>query len=111
VRPGLWRVRQYEAPILGGRRRDYQTSPTDSTRTVASRLLSVSNAPSTEKGHPTARKESRQLRSWRVAILRNRSHYLGEVQAPDEKASETVAVVEFDLSGDQRRRVVVQERD
>jgi hypothetical protein len=51
-----------------------------------------------------------KMRSWRVAILRNRSHYLGEVQAPDEKAAEAAAVVEFNLSDDQRRRVVVQEQ-
>jgi hypothetical protein len=52
-----------------------------------------------------------KLRSWRVAILRNRSHYLGDVQAPDEKAAEAAAVVEFKLSADQLKRVVVQERD
>jgi hypothetical protein len=28
------------------------------------------------------------LRSWRVSILRNRSRYLGDVQATDEKAAE-----------------------
>jgi hypothetical protein len=52
-----------------------------------------------------------KLRSWRVAILRNRSHYLGDVQAPDEASAEAAAVVEFKLSEDQRKRVVVQERD
>jgi hypothetical protein len=51
------------------------------------------------------------MRSWRVAILRNRSHYLGDVQAPDEKSAEAAAVVEFKLTDDQRRRVVVQERE
>jgi hypothetical protein len=52
-----------------------------------------------------------KLRSWRVTILRNRAHYLGDVQAPGEKAAEAVAVVEFNLDDDQRKRVVVQERD
>jgi hypothetical protein len=54
---------------------------------------------------------SAKMRSWRVAILRNRSHYLGDVQAPDEKSAEAAAVVEFKLSDDRRRRVVVSERD
>ena len=56
---------------------------------------------------PTAAK----LRSWRVAILRNRSHYLGDVEAPDEKSAEAAAAVEFKLSDEQRKRIVVQERD
>jgi hypothetical protein len=52
---------------------------------------------------PTAAK----LRSWRVSVLRARAQYLGDVQAPDESAAPT----EFNLSDEQRRRVVVQERD
>jgi hypothetical protein len=52
-----------------------------------------------------------KLRSWRVAILRNRAHYLGDVQAADERAAETAAVSEFNLSDEQRKRLVVQERD
>ena len=50
-------------------------------------------------GMPTALKKMKskakaaKLRSWRVAILRNRAQYLGEVQAPDEKAAEAAAVV------------------
>ena len=52
-----------------------------------------------------------KLRSWRVDILRNRSHYLGDVEAPDEKSAEAAAAVEFKLSDEQRKRIVVQERD
>jgi hypothetical protein len=33
------------------------------------------------------------------------------VRAPDAKAAEAAAVAEFNLSDDQRKRVVVQERD
>jgi hypothetical protein len=44
-----------------------------------------------------------------VSILRNRSHYLGDVQATDE--SEAAADVEFKLTDGQRKRAVVQERD
>jgi hypothetical protein len=48
---------------------------------------------------PAALKKTRskaktaKLRSWRVAILRNRAQYLGDVQAPDAEA-EVAAVVE-----------------
>ena len=52
-----------------------------------------------------------KLRSWRVAILRNRAHYLGDIQAPDEKSAEAAAAVEFKLSDEQRKRIVLQERD
>ena len=56
---------------------------------------------------PTAAK----LRSWRVSIIRKRGQYLGTVEALSEKAAEAAAVAEFDLSDEQRRRLVVQERD
>jgi hypothetical protein len=52
-----------------------------------------------------------KLRSWRVSIIRKRGQYLGTVEAPNEKAAEATAVAEFDLSQDQRRRLVVQERN
>lgn len=52
-----------------------------------------------------------KLRSWGVTILRNRAQYLGDVQAPDERAAETAAVAEFNLSDEQRKRLVVQERE
>ena len=56
---------------------------------------------------PTAAK----LRSWRVSIIRKRGQYLGTVEAPNEKAAEAAAVAEFDLSDEQRRRLVVSDRD
>jgi hypothetical protein len=52
-----------------------------------------------------------KLRWWRVAVLRGRAKHLGDVQAPDEKSAEVAAVEEFKLSNEQRRRLVVQERD
>jgi hypothetical protein len=52
-----------------------------------------------------------KLRSWRVSILRQRAKVLGNVQAPDEKTAEAEAVVEFKLNDEQRKRLVVQERD
>jgi hypothetical protein len=56
---------------------------------------------------PTAAK----LRSWRVSILRERLRYLGTVDARDEKTAAAAAVAEFNLSDEQRRRLVVQERN
>jgi len=52
-----------------------------------------------------------KLRSWRVSIIRNRGQYLGTVEAPNEKAAEAAAMAEFDLSDEQRRRLVIQERN
>jgi hypothetical protein len=36
---------------------------------------------------------------------------LGTVEAPNERAAEAAAVAEFDLSDEQQRRLVVQERN
>jgi len=52
-----------------------------------------------------------KLRSWRVSIIRKRGQYLGTVEALNEKAAGAAAVAEFDLSDEQRRRLVVSERD
>jgi nitroreductase len=56
---------------------------------------------------PTAAK----LRSWRVSIIRKRGQYLGTVEARNEKAAEAAAAAEFELSDEQQRRLVVQERN
>ena len=55
---------------------------------------------------PTAAK----LRNWRVAIMRARGQPLGTVAAPDRAAAEAEAVKAFDLSEDQRKRLMVWER-
>jgi hypothetical protein len=52
-----------------------------------------------------------KLRSWRVSIIRKRGQYLGTVEAPNEKAAEAAAMAESDLSDEQRRRLVIQERN
>jgi hypothetical protein len=46
-----------------------------------------------------------------AAPLRSCARYLGGVQAADEKTAEAAAVVEFNPSDEQRRRLVVRERD
>jgi hypothetical protein len=59
---------------------------------------------------PCSKATAAKLRSWRVAILRSRAHYLGEVQASDESRLKPPQS-EFKLSDEQRRRLVVQERN
>jgi hypothetical protein len=61
--------------------------------------------------HPRKLTQPAKLRSWRVSIIRKRGQYLGTVEAPNEKAAEVAAVADFDLSEEQRRRLVVSERD
>jgi hypothetical protein len=41
---------------------------------------------------------------------RSRAHYLGTVEAPDEKAAEAAAVEQFDLNEEQRKRLALRER-
>jgi hypothetical protein len=52
-----------------------------------------------------------KLRRWRVSIIRQRGQYLGTVEGVNEKAAEAAAVAEFDLSDEQRRRLVLRERN
>jgi hypothetical protein len=60
---------------------------------------------------PKKLSKAAKLRSWRVSIIRRRGQYLGTVEAHDVKAAEAAAVAEFDLNDEQRRRLVVQERE
>jgi hypothetical protein len=66
----------------------------------------LGSKPMTKRKKPNAKP-----RSWRVSIIRKRGQYLGTVEAPNEKAAEAAAVAEFDLSAEQRQRLVVSERD
>jgi hypothetical protein len=52
-----------------------------------------------------------KLRSWDVSLIRKHRQYLGTVEAPNERAAEAAAVAEFDLSDEQRRRLVVKQQD
>jgi hypothetical protein len=45
------------------------------------------------KNKPTAAK----LRNWRIAIIRQRAHNLGTIEAPDAKSAEAEAVKLFSL--------------
>jgi hypothetical protein len=52
-----------------------------------------------------------KLRAWRASLLRSRAIPLGTVHAPDEKAAEALAAEQFGLDEEQRKRLVVSERD
>jgi hypothetical protein len=56
-------------------------------------------SPPTRK-QPTAARP----RFWRVSIMGQRSEYLGIVEAPDRQAAEIIAVRQFKLTDEQRRR-------
>jgi hypothetical protein len=58
------------------------------------------------KRKPTAPK----LRSWRVVIMRSRGEDLGSVEAPDRERAEAVAIKQFESDQDQRRRLLIRER-
>ena len=57
------------------------------------------------------KKAGEKPRSWRVALMRSRTHYLGVVYAPDEKAAEAAAIAEFKIGDEQRRRPIVRADD
>jgi hypothetical protein len=60
---------------------------------------------------PPRRRKTAKLRSWRVSLMRSRTHYLGVVYAPDEKSAEAAAIAEFKIGEEQRRRLVVREQE
>ena len=51
-----------------------------------------------------------KLREWRAMLIRKRGQILGHVEARDRTATELAAVVEFNLSAEQRKRLVLRER-
>ena len=55
-------------------------------------------------------KKPSKLRSWRVIIMRGKGEHIGTVEAPDRERAEAVAVKQFELDRDQRRRLLIRER-
>ena len=49
-------------------------------------------------------------RSWRASLIRKRAQVLGDVEATSREAAEAAAVRTFNLTAEQRSRLVVQER-
>jgi hypothetical protein len=60
----------------------------------------------TRKSEPAGR----QLRSWRVGVIRKRLEHLGSVRAVNRPKAEDAAVTEFGLSDRDRQRLFVQEQ-
>jgi hypothetical protein len=56
---------------------------------------------------PTATK----IRNWRVAIMRSRAKPIGTVRAPHRAAAEAEAIRLYGLDEDQRKRLMVWERE
>jgi hypothetical protein len=65
---------------------------------------------------PTAQKSTNASpraaasRSWGASLIRKKAQVLGDIEAPSREAAETAAVRTFNLSPEQRSRLVVQER-
>jgi hypothetical protein len=57
------------------------------------------------------KKKAAKLQSSRVATMRSRAQKLGTFEAPDQTAAEAEAVKAFGLSEDQRKRLLILERD
>jgi hypothetical protein len=49
-------------------------------------------------------------RSWRASLIRKKAQVFGDVEAPSREAAEAAAVRTFNLSPEQRSRLVVPER-
>jgi hypothetical protein len=60
---------------------------------------------------PKKKHTAEKLRAGRALLLRSRAIPLGIVHAWDEKAAEAAAIEEFGLDDEQRKRLVVRERD
>jgi hypothetical protein len=59
---------------------------------------------------PKAKTAKARLRSWGVLLIRKRGEFLGFVEATTAEAAEIAAVTAFNLTEDQRKRLVVRER-
>ena len=63
-----------------------------------------------KKGSP-AKLASQMKRRWRVVLISQTGEVLGTVEAADAQAAETAAAIQFELDEQQRRRLLVQERE
>jgi hypothetical protein len=51
-----------------------------------------------------------EMRTCRASLIRRRTEFLGHVEAPDREGAEAAAAERFNLTEEQRRRLVVQEQ-
>ena len=54
--------------------------------------------------------KEKSARSWRVTLIKNRVELLGYVDAVDNTAAELAAIKAFNLSEEDRKRIIVRER-
>ena len=54
-------------------------------------------------------KSKNLARSWRVTLIKNRVELLGYVDAVDNTAAELAAIKAFNLSEEDRKRIIVRE--
>jgi hypothetical protein len=94
------RIRRGEN-VEGGARLDWLAEPSLCSVAMSSRprIRASSNNP-----------RAAASRSWRASLIRKKAQVLGEVEAPSREAAEAAAVREFNLTDEQRSRLVVQER-
>ena len=57
----------------------------------------------------SSRPAAGKIRDWRVAIIRKKLERLGRVTAADRDAAEAAAVRDFQLTAEERKRLVIQE--
>jgi hypothetical protein len=63
--------------------------------------------PSRLRNRVLPKRKALPARSWRVSLIRKRSQILGYVDAPTREAAEAAAVRTFNLTDEQRSRLVV----
>jgi hypothetical protein len=71
----------------------------------------VSGLRQIEEMRTPKKKPTKKPRPWRATLMRSRTHYLGVVYAPDEKAAEAAAIAEYKIGTDMRRRLIVRSDD
>jgi hypothetical protein len=57
----------------------------------------------------TKKPAEKKNRTWAVSLIRKHGQFLGYVEASDRETAEAAAVVRFNLSEEQRGRLVIQE--
>jgi hypothetical protein len=60
--------------------------------------------------HARKKPAAAKLRSWRVILMRSKGEHLGTVEAPDRERAEALAIKQFGLDQELRRRPLIRER-
>jgi hypothetical protein len=81
----------------------------DRTRRPILRAVPGARAQRQDVQRRSARPHVRFCGHRRVSFIGKHGQYLGTVEAPSETAAEAAAVAEFDLSDEQRRRLIASE--